>query len=142
MAGRTPMGRFVQYKWNAMSQRAGKDRHTQTAKKCKSYENVYIRFTRPEFKAWCLERENLILNLKRPSIDRIDSKLDYTLDNIQILELEENIRKEKIKAKDGFCVCFYCKQNKSLDLFAKDKRRYNGRGTYCRECDNKRRKRS
>lgn len=35
--------------------------------------------------------------LKRPSIDRLDSEKDYSLDNCQFIEMSENISKEKIR---------------------------------------------
>ena len=35
------------------------------------------------------------MTLERPSLDRIDRAKDYTLDNIQVIELKENIRKKR-----------------------------------------------
>ena len=72
------------------------------------------------------------------SVDRIDKTKDYSLDNIQLIPLADNIRKDKVKAKDGMCECYMCKQIKPLELFAKSKRRQNGRSTICKECDSKR----
>jgi len=91
---RTPLNRFIKSSWTNMNIRAGKYRHLQTENKCKVYANVKILFTREEFKSWCILNSELILNLKRPSIDRIDSKKDYSLDNIQIIELLENIKRK------------------------------------------------
>ena len=51
------------------------------------------------------------------------------------------IRKDKVKAKNGMCQCYVCKEIKPLSLFVTDKRRKNGHATICKECDNKRRKR-
>ena len=49
--------------------------------------------------------------------------------------------KDKIKARDGFCECFYCHELKNIDDMVVDKRRKNGHGTCCKQCDNKRRRR-
>ena len=60
-----------------------------------SYLNISIEFTREEFKQWCWDHQDLIENLKRPSLDRVDSNKNYTLENIQVIELVENIRKKR-----------------------------------------------
>ena len=92
---RTIVGYFLKKAWTNMNIRCGKYKHLQTKSKCKNYENIKIIFSRDEFKIWCWKQKNLIESLKKPSIDRIDSKKDYTLDNIQIIELEDNIHKKK-----------------------------------------------
>lgn len=138
---RTPIGRFIHNKWTGMKTRCGYYKPTKS--KCITYSNIKIEFTREEFKMWCLERQDIILSLKRPSLDRIDSKKNYKLDNIQVIELTENIAKEKLISKNGKCVCYKCKETKDLTLFAVDKRRLTtGRTTICKSCDNKRKKKS
>lgn len=92
---RTPMGKFIHTKWTNLNIRAGKYRHLQNKDKNKAYQNITVEFTRLEFKEWCYHNEELILSMKRPSIDRIDSSKNYSLDNIQIIELTENISKKK-----------------------------------------------
>lgn len=138
--GRTPIGRFVHSTWINLNIRCanGKykcyDRNKETKNKC--YENVYIKFSREEFKEWCYTNKDKILNLERPSLDRIDKSKDYSLDNIQVLELKDNIRKDHLKFKDGKCVCYVCKEEKDLELFTTDNRRVNGKKTICKKCDN------
>jgi len=96
MGRRTPIGKFIHTKWTAMNMRCGKWKHLNVKNnRNKYYDHITIEFTQPEFKNWCLEREQQILSLNRPSIDRIDSKINYTLNNIQVIELTENIRKKK-----------------------------------------------
>ena len=89
---RTPIGKFIHSSWGNLNIRAGKYRHLQTKNKCKTYENINIEFSRKEYKEWCLKHKEHILSLKRPSLDRINSNLNYTLNNIRIIELSENIR--------------------------------------------------
>lgn len=94
---RTPIGKFIHTKWTGMNMRAGKYKHhsNKFSNKHKCYENITIEFTQPEFKQWCLEREKEILSLIKPSIDRIDNQQNYTLDNIQVIELSDNIKKRR-----------------------------------------------
>lgn len=96
---RTYIGKFIKNSWTNMNIRAGKYKHLQTKNKCKCYKNINIEFTRDEFKLWCLNQQEYILSLKKPSIDRIDSTKHYILNNIQIIELSENIRKKKMGNK-------------------------------------------
>lgn len=92
---RTPIGKFINSAWTNMNIRAGKYRHLGNAQKNKTYKDINIEFTREEFKTWCLSKESYILSLKRPSIDRKNSYKNYTLENIQILELDKNIQKKR-----------------------------------------------
>lgn len=76
------------------------------------------------------------------SVDRIDNTKDYSMENIQMIPMSENRVKDRIKDKDGMCVCWRCKEVKPIELFAKDKRRKHGHATICKSCDNARRKRA
>lgn len=105
-------------------------------KKNEKYSNVEVLVSKEEFLRWFMPRD-----FEGCSVDRIDCEGHYSLDNMQLLSMADNIRKDKIKAVDGFCECFSCKETKSLDLFAKDKRRFNGRSTLCKVCDNQRKRR-
>ncbi len=135
---RTPIGQFIHTSWANMNVRCGKYTHLQTKKKCKTYAGISIEFTRREYKEWCIERENKILILKRPSIDRKDKTKNYSIDNIQIIELSANIRKDKTIFDETHGTCYSCLERKKLHLFAKDNRRQNGRSTICKLCDNRR----
>lgn len=90
---RTPIGKFIHSSWTNMNIRAGKYRNNCSKNKC--YEHIIIQFTREEYKQWCLNQEKHILSLNRPSVDRTNSQKNYTIDNIQIIELVDNIRKKK-----------------------------------------------
>lgn len=99
------------------------------------YKNVKVLIDKETFVKWFMEND-----FKGCSVDRIDKTKDYSIDNIQMIPLDENIRKDKVKARNGFCECYRCKQTKPLEFFAKDKRRKNGHSTVCKECDNARRR--
>jgi len=134
---RTKVGNFVHTTWGNLNIRCsnGKYRHKATIEKCKSYDKVELLMTRDEFKSYCLEHRYLIESLGRPSIDRINKDLGYTLDNIQIIELAENIRKDKTVFSNGFGVCFRCKTHLPEGDFCEDKRRFNGRTSVCKSCE-------
>lgn len=93
---RTLIGKFIKNKWTSMNMRCGKYRHLGNKHKNKCYENISIEFSRLEFKNWCLKREQQILLFTKPSIDRIDSTKNYTLDNIQVVELSQNVRRKRL----------------------------------------------
>jgi hypothetical protein len=54
-----------------------------------------VLFSRKEYKDFCFSHKEEILNLEKPSVDRIDSSKSYSLDNIRFIELSENIRIKK-----------------------------------------------
>jgi hypothetical protein len=88
--------KFIKKTWTSMNIRCGKYKHLQTKNKCLAYKDIKILFSREEYRDWCFENKNKILHLKRPSIDRMDSKKHYSLDNVDIIELDENIRKKRL----------------------------------------------
>lgn len=139
---RTKVGNFVHSVWTSLNLRCvnGKYHHLRTISKCLVYEDIMIEFTRDEFKKYCIDNLLLIESLDRPSLDRIDNSLGYSLCNIQIIELRDNIRKSKLKAKDGKSTCCRCGEEKDLDLFSKDRRLISGYTNKCKKCDNLRRK--
>ena len=89
------INKYVKNAWTNMNIRAGKYRHLQTKQKCKSYVNIQIEFNRDEFKNWVTQNKEILFSLERPSIDRLDSNRNYSLDNIQLIELRDNIQKKK-----------------------------------------------
>lgn len=107
--------------------------HTEE-KKNRNYAGVKMLINKDEFVEWFMSND-----FEGASVDRIDKNKDYSMDNIQLIPLAENVRKDKVKAKNGICECYACKQIKPLEYFAKDKRRQNGHSTICKQCDSKRR---
>lgn len=103
---------------------------TTDRKKNKSYNGVELRVSRKDFIEWYMP-----LDFEGASVDRIDKNGHYELSNMQVILLDENIRKDKIKAKDNYCECYICKQMKPIEAFCIDKRRKNGHSTICKECE-------
>ena len=134
---RSLIGKFIHTAWTALNIRCknGTYHHLRTVDKCKTYENILILFSYAEFKAFCFNNEALIKTMQRPSIDRINSKKHYSLDNIRIVELIDNSGREQRKAKNGECVCCRCGKTKLLTDFCKDNRTLSGRSTRCKSCD-------
>lgn len=102
-------------------------------KKNSCYQSVQMLIDKESFVAWFMQND-----FPGASVDRIDKTKDYSIDNIQLIPLGDNIRKDKVKAKDGMCVCCICKETKPLEMFAKDKMRKNGHTTICKQCDSAR----
>ena len=79
MGRRTPIGNFIHTTWGNLNTRAANGKHRQNNSKNSCYGNIYIRFSREEFKERCLNNKEYILSLERPSLDRKDSGKDYNL---------------------------------------------------------------
>lgn len=101
--------------------------------KNKCYKNITLNLDKEDFINWFMEND-----FKGCSVDRINNKEGYYLENLQLISLSDNIAKDKIKEKDGLVECFRCKKTLSLNEMAKDKRRKNGHSTICKKCDNRR----
>ena len=102
-------------------------------KRNRHYRGIRMLIDKDTFVKWFM-----VNDFEGASVDRIDKTKDYSLDNIQLIPLAENIAKDKIKSKDGMCECYVCKEIKPLELFAVNKRSTTGRKTICKECDSKR----
>lgn len=53
---------------------------------------VLLQMTKKEFDDFCDANSQLILSLKKPSVDRFNSKLGYFVGNLRIIEHSENVR--------------------------------------------------
>ena len=116
-------------KYNAILSRLSKTNR----KKNENYIGVQLRVSRKEFIDWFMP-----LDFEGASIDRIDANGHYEISNMQVIPLSENIRKDKVKAKNGFCECYKCHQIKPISDFCKDKKRKNGHKTICLDCERER----
>lgn len=136
---RSPIGRIIHTVWNNLNVRCingvYKDKDASALTRNRLYNDVRIDMTRVAFKNYCISNSDYILGLSRPSIDRKDNSKHYAIDNIQFIELVDNIRKDKIKAKNGVCICYSCKEEKPIVEFIKDSRRINGYSTICKVCE-------
>ena len=100
----------------------------------KNYRGVEVRIDRESFIAWFM-----VNDFEGCSVDRIDKSGHYELSNMQLISLQMNIAKDKLKHANGVCICYACKQEKPSDQFVSDKRRmHTGRGTICKQCESKR----
>lgn len=107
--------------------------HTDTDRN-KNYRDIEVRVDKQEFIAWFMARD-----FEGCSVDRIDKAGHYELANMQVISLQYNIAKDKLKAKNGRCVCYKCKQEKNLAEFTRDNRRmHTGRATICKACESTR----
>jgi hypothetical protein len=112
------INKFIKTAWTNMNIRAGKYKHLQNKDKNKCYKNIIVDCSYDDFKNWCLVNSNLILSLKRPSIDRINSSKNYSINNMQIIELKDNIKKSKVNNN-------YINGKHSKKIRGVSKRRYN-----------------
>jgi len=102
----------------------------------RSYASVEVRVSREDFIAWFMAND-----FEGCSVDRINNHGHYELSNMQLIPLQWNNAKDKLKHINGVCVCYSCKQEKPSDQFVRDKRRvFTGRSTICKQCDSKRAK--
>jgi hypothetical protein len=90
------INKFVKQAWTNLNIRAGKYRHLSNKNKNKCYESCIVEFSRSEFREWCVTNFTLIKSSIRPSIDRIDSNGNYSLANIQIIELVKNVQNKRM----------------------------------------------
>lgn len=107
--------------------------NTDTAKN-KCYRNIEFALPKDEFVEWFMAND-----FKGCSVDRIDNTKGYTMDNIQLLTLKENIIKDKPKTVvDNKTCCTRCGKWVNLTECSKDKRRPTGYASICKLCDNAR----
>jgi len=136
---RTKLGNFIHSSWGNLNIRAGNGKYKKYSTKSKSkyYDNILICFSREEYKNFCTEQKEKILSLVRPSLDRLDAAKDYTLDNIQIVELSFNVAKEKstINLLLNNATCTKCSKEMDLGLFQKSSRALTGYIPICKACE-------
>lgn len=92
---------FVKQSWHCLNKRTVNGRYPDldNPKNASYFENgIRLEMTREDFKAFCKSHKATISKLykqgKTPSVDRIDSHKHYSIDNIQIISLDENIRRK------------------------------------------------
>ncbi len=115
----SPIG-WAGQKWRLLNQRTVNGNNPTNNRSAVAYRNrgVELRMTRPEFYTWVeimwplikdmynvIEKNADKLTLKQkmlllPSVDRIDGKGHYSLDNIQIVTVAANLRKSGLESKN------------------------------------------
>lgn len=118
---------WTHQKWAAINQRTVNGAYATAPSLVKnpqtlSYikKNILIDMTKDEFFDWCSANESKILemmvNNERPSIDRICEDCTYSIDNIQIIPLIDNMTKDS-------SVCVRVERDK-IDYTLRNRRQY------------------
>lgn len=103
-----------------------------TREKEKAYKGIKVLVSKEDFVRWYMPRDFV-----GASVDRIDNKGHYTLENMQVIPMRDNIikaRHQSVRAHDGVNVCYKCGQEKPLEMFVKHKKYYTGRLNICKKC--------
>lgn len=119
------------YKYNQMLARV-----RSTREKEKSYRGIKVLVSKEDFIRWYMPRDFV-----GASVDRIDNKGHYTLENMQVISMRDNIikaRHQNVRAHDGVNVCYKCGQEMPLEMFVKNKNYYTGHLNICKNCHAKR----
>lgn len=88
--------------WNTLNQRSVNGRPQRTPRN-ESYfrRGTRLEFTKVEFCAWVSDHwpefQAIYESGRTPSIDRVDNSKNYSLDNIQVIDLRENMAKDRRK---------------------------------------------
>lgn len=105
-----------------------------------TYKNIKLKISKEEFKEWYIEAMES-WEKSNPnqcgSIDRIDNLGDYSLDNLQILELGKNSQKRQMN-KNYFATkyvlwCSRCGSYRAKRLFHRNRSSATGRDWLCKQ---------
>lgn len=89
--------------WTTLNQRCVNGSHFKDTPKNSSYKrsNRKLELTKEEFDIWVDENWDKFLALyecgKTPSIDRIDNSIGYRVSNMNVIDLKENMAKDRVK---------------------------------------------
>ena len=93
--------------WQTLNQRCANGLHVVRSPRNAQYikNNIKLSMNKLEFDSWVdlhwQEFDALYKSGRTPSIDRICSSGDYTSENMQVIDLKENMRKDRIKPVIG-----------------------------------------
>lgn len=96
--------------WTTLNQRCVNGAHFNDTPKNASYKrkNMLLEISKEEFCAWVDENwetfEKIYKEGKTPSIDRKDNSIGYIASNMQVIDLKENMSKDRIKAIIGVSI--------------------------------------
>lgn len=89
--------------WQTLNQRCSNGANPLNTERNRNYirNDIELLMTKSEFNAWVddhwYEFEDLYAEGLTPSIDRIDSSKGYEPSNMQVIDLKENMRKDRVK---------------------------------------------
>ena len=117
-------------KWDSMQQRI-----RNRMGNCNSYVGIPLAFGRRDFIAWATDNPPPV-EMKSPSIDRINPKLGYVFGNIRWLEFSRNSSGKQRDIPEGFYLCCPCKRVLPLSAFGVNNSKRWGKKiqSHCREC--------
>lgn len=98
--------------------------------KNKGYKGVSIDIEKEDFVEWFMAND-----FEGCSVDRIDVSKGYNIENMQLIDMSENISKDKTKMREGKIKCYSCGTIKDKTDFVKESRRKNGYSTLCKSCE-------
>jgi len=113
-----------------------KGRIKSTSSKNKKYPPELEVMEQEQFVRWFQ-----VNDFKNCSVHRLDNNQGYILSNLVLMDKIEHCRLHKYQYRQGITgtrSCTKCGVTKASALFSKDSRRWNGRASICKECDNRR----
>jgi len=104
--------------------------------KCRTYVGVPLGFTKEQLIQWVMDNPPP-LEMKKPSIDRIENALGYVPGNIRWLEQSQNSRQRNKDLPIDVRACSRCHVVKPItdEHFPRNTNRYMGHGYYCHDCN-------
>lgn len=96
--------------WQTMKQRTAENSEFVDSPRNRSYKKsgVKLLITKEDFDKWVDENwgkfESLYLAGKTPSIDRIDKSEHYSIENMDVIDLKENMAKDRRKPVIATCI--------------------------------------
>lgn len=124
-----PYMRLIRSRWASINQRCINGVYNSSESVIKNYQQksyhkkgIKLEMTKDEFIAWMMSvkdlHDEIIKNGDKSSINRIDSRKGYSIDNLELISLHRNLEE-----KFGFN-CKYLTEQELLEASAKNHERY------------------
>lgn len=127
----SPKGKAV-HAWNDIKKRLRNQKEYAHVRITVDKES-FLKWAAGEFSKWMTKHPD-----ERPSIDRKNPKLNYSLDNMRVISLSDNCRLRSNTynptAPEGTAWCSLCRSYRSTKLFDKNSSRPNGLQARCKTC--------
>lgn len=96
--------------WQTLNQRCANGANRVNSRRNEAYakKGVNLELTKEQFNEWVDKNWETFRALyesgRTPSIDRIDNSRGYAIDNMQVIDLKQNMRKDRIKPVISTCL--------------------------------------